>query len=80
MFGELLGHVDAERSAAFTGITIDSYEVGSQNWTDGFDAAFKKRNGYDPIALLPVFTGRVVDSARRLPTSSCGTCAARWRT
>lgn len=63
MFGKLLGQLTPEERAAFTGITIDSYEKGSQNWTDGFDAAFKKRTGYDPIALLPVFTGRMVDSA-----------------
>jgi hypothetical protein len=31
-----------ERSA-FKGIVIDSYEVGSQNWTDGFAAEFEKR-------------------------------------
>jgi len=49
--------------AAFKGITIDSYEVGAQNWTDGFAAEFEKRNGYDPIPLLAVMTGRVVDSA-----------------
>ena len=45
-------------------MTIDSYEKGSQNWTDGFDREFKKRAGYDPIAFLPVMTGRVVDSAK----------------
>ncbi len=64
MFGELLEQLTPEERAAFTGITIDSYEKGSQNWTDDFDQAFQKRNGYDPLALLPVFTGRVVDSAK----------------
>jgi len=64
MIGDILKRLTPEERAAFTGITIDSYEVGSQNWTDDFDQAFKKRNGYDPIALLPVFTGRVVDSAK----------------
>jgi len=57
------GMTPAER-AAFKGITIDSYEVGAQNWTDGFAAEFEKRNGYNPILLLPVMTGRVVDAAK----------------
>ena len=64
MFGELLKQLTPQERAAFKGVTADSYEVGSENWTDGFAAEFKKRNGYDPIALLPVMTGRVVDSAR----------------
>lgn len=63
-FAELLGQLSPEERAAFKGITIDSYEVGAQNWTDGFAGEFERRNGYNPIALLPVFTGRVVDSAR----------------
>ncbi len=64
MMGDILKRLSPEERVAFTGVTIDSYEVGSQNWTDNFDQAFEKRNGYDPIPLLPVFTGRVVDSAK----------------
>jgi hypothetical protein len=41
---------------------IDSYEVGQQNWTPRFREEFQKRRGYDPLRLLPVLTGRVVDS------------------
>ena len=64
MFGEMLEQVTPAEKSGWVGITIDSYEVGSQNWTDGFDAAFEKRNGYNPILLLPVMTGRVIDSAK----------------
>jgi len=64
MFGKLLKEMTPEERAAFKGITIDSYEKGAQNWTDGFDSEFAKRNGYNPITLLPVMTGRVVDSAK----------------
>lgn len=64
MFGKLLKEVTPEEKSAWVGITIDSYEKGAQNWTDHFDKEFKKRNGYDPIAMLPVFTGRVVESAK----------------
>ncbi|VGO13277.1 hypothetical protein PDESU_01833 [Pontiella desulfatans] len=63
MFSELIKNMGPEEKAAFKGITIDSYEVGAQNWTDGFAAEFEKRNGYDPIKLLPVMTGAVIDSA-----------------
>ncbi|MBI5708108.1 MAG: hypothetical protein HZC36_14095 [Armatimonadetes bacterium] len=41
---------------------IDSWENGSQNWTEAFPAEFKKRRGYDLMPYLPVFTGRVVGS------------------
>jgi hypothetical protein len=63
MFDSLLKILSKEERSAFTGITVDSWEVGSQNWTDGFAAEFERRNGYNPISLLPVMTGRIVDSA-----------------
>lgn len=64
MFGKLIKDMTKEEKSAFKGITIDSYEVGAQNWTDGFAQEFARRNGYNPISLLPVMTGRVVDSAK----------------
>lgn len=63
--GSLYQQMTPEEKAAFKGITIDSYEVGSQNWTDGFAAEFEKRNGYNPIPLLPVLTGTVIDGAKQ---------------
>ena len=42
---------------------IDSYEVGTQNWTPKFRAEFQKRCGYDPVPYLPIVTGRVMGSA-----------------
>jgi hypothetical protein len=41
----------------------DSWEAGSQNWTDNMLAEFKKLRGYDPTPWLPVLTGRIVESA-----------------
>jgi hypothetical protein len=41
---------------------IDSWEVGSQNWTEDFRAEFIRRRGYDPLLFLPTMTGRVVDN------------------
>ena len=46
----------------FNNILVDSYEVGMQNWTQGFDKTFEKRTGYSPRPYLPVFAGRVVGS------------------
>jgi len=40
---------------------IDSWEVGSQNWTPKFREEFQRRRGYDPVQFLPVITGRVLD-------------------
>lgn len=41
----------------------DSWEAGSQNWTDDMIQQFRKRRGYDPIPWMPVLTGEVVESA-----------------
>jgi len=41
----------------------DSWEAGSQNWTDNMIAQFKRLRGYDPTPWLPVLTGQVVESA-----------------
>ena len=41
----------------------DSWEAGSQNWTDNMLADFKKLRGYDPAPWLPVLTGHIVESA-----------------
>lgn len=43
-------------------LLIDSYEVGINNWTDGFEKEFSRLRGYDPVRYLPALTGRVVDS------------------
>ena len=41
----------------------DSWEAGSQNWTDNMIAQFIKRRGYSPVPWLPVLAGQVVESA-----------------
>jgi len=41
----------------------DSWEAGSQNWTDNMLAQFKKLRGYDATPWLPVLAGRVVESS-----------------
>ena len=44
-------------------LMVDSYEVGMQNWTPGFEAAFRTRNGYGLVPFLPAMTGRIVGTA-----------------
>ena len=47
----------------FTGVLIDSWEAGTQNWTQGFEREFRARKGYDLVPYLPILTGAVVDGA-----------------
>ncbi len=44
-------------------VMMDSWEAGTNNWTDEMAAEFWKRRGYDPTPYLPALTGRVVDNA-----------------
>ncbi|WP_396600630.1 glycosyl hydrolase [Algibacter sp. R77976] len=60
--GELLKRVPEESKSAFKYVVADSYEQGSQNWTDGYEVKFKEKYGYDPVPFLPVLSGRIVES------------------
>ena len=60
--GEFLKRIPKESKSAFKYVIADSYEQGSQNWTDGFEQKFEKKYGYNPKKYLPVFSGRIVGS------------------
>lgn len=63
--GHIKGIIDAAGPLAgnpFSGVLIDSWEVGDQHWSPGFAAEFTKRRGYDPTPWLPVLSGREVES------------------
>ncbi len=62
MIGEILRRIPADQRKGFRRITLDSYEVGPQNWTDGMAQIFAERFGYDPTLWLAVVGGRVVGS------------------
>ncbi len=47
---------------SFNNALIDSYEVGSQNWTPKLRSAFIAQHRYDPLPWMPVVTGRVIAS------------------
>ncbi len=51
LFGKALSHV-----------LIDSWEAGTQNWTDEMVSEFQARRGYDPRPYLPALLGRIVES------------------
>jgi hypothetical protein len=61
--GQVLRRMPAANRKAFRHVVADSYEMGSQNWTDGFAAQFRQRYGYDSAPWLPTLTGRVVGNA-----------------
>jgi hypothetical protein len=44
-------------------VMMDSWEAGTNNWTDNLAAEFRQRRGYDPMPWLPALTGRIVGSA-----------------
>ena len=63
--GKLLrtvGPRPANRVTGWTMLHIDSWEMGSQNWTGGFREEFRRRRAYDPLPYLPAMTGRAVES------------------
>lgn len=42
---------------------VDSWECGSQNWSENFASEFKARRGYDLMPYLPLYAGIPVDDA-----------------
>ena len=50
------------RLPAVRGVLVDSYEVGSQNWTPGLEKAFARRFGYSFLPYLVCFSKRIVTS------------------
>lgn len=44
-----------------TNCLIDSYEVGTTNWTSGFDKEFENLRGYNLTTYLPTLAGYYVD-------------------
>jgi hypothetical protein len=59
---KLINAVGPEAGKTFGATHIDSWEVGTQNWTPLMREEFRKRCGYDLLPFLPVLSGRVVGS------------------
>jgi hypothetical protein len=63
--GKLLRKVGKPNSKSIGGLKrlhMDSWEMGSQNWTPHFRAEFIKRRGYDPLPYYPVYAGQIVEN------------------
>jgi hypothetical protein len=64
--GKLLTRVQPKKNKSgggWTMIHIDSWEMGSQNWSPDFREQFKTRRGYDPLLYLPVYSGLIVNNS-----------------
>jgi len=62
MIGKLVRDVGPLAGKTFAATHVDSWEVGSQNWTPRMREEFKRLRGYDMVPFLPVLTGRIVTS------------------
>lgn len=62
MMGKLVEKFGPLAGKSMSKVEVDSWEVGTQNWTPKFREEFTKRRGYDLLGFLPVFSGQVVDS------------------
>ncbi|MDR2859947.1 MAG: glycoside hydrolase family 2 [Mediterranea sp.] len=60
--GEIIKRIPAEDRRAWRIVVEDSYEMGSQNFTDGFFEEFKRRYDYNAVPFLPVFKGHIIGS------------------
>lgn len=63
--GEILRRIPPEDRKTWKIVVGDSYETGSQNWSDQFIRKFKSAYGYDPLPYIPVLQGKIVGSADR---------------
>jgi hypothetical protein len=62
--GKLIKKVEPRKRDSGVGWTMlhmDSWEMGAQNWTTGFQKEFQTRRGYDPLPFLPTYTGYIVN-------------------
>ncbi len=60
--GEIIKRIPAEDRKTWKVTVEDSYETGSQNWTDNLIPEFKQAYHYDPTPYIPVLQGKVVGS------------------
>ncbi len=57
-----IGDLDTASAGGLKMLHMDSWEMGSQNWTSRFREEFTKRRGYDPMPFYPVYAGSIVES------------------
>jgi hypothetical protein len=57
-----VGFTKARPDGGLQMLHIDSWEMGSQNWTPQFRNEFTRRRGYDPLPYYPAYAGVMVQS------------------
>ncbi len=62
LMGKLVADAGPLAGRSLVSTHIDSWELGSQNWTPRFRDEFRVRRGYDLLPYFPALTGRVVES------------------
>ncbi len=60
--GQILKRIPPEDRKTWKVTVEDSYETGSQNWTDDLATEFMQAYNYDPTPYMPVLRGKVVGS------------------
>ncbi len=60
LIGRILKDSPVAAGKSLVSMHIDSWEMGSQNWTDLFPQEFERLRGYSIYQWLPVLTGRAV--------------------
>ena len=53
---------ETKKQKLLSGVTMDSHEAGSQNWTPRMLEMFRKYRGYDLNPWLPILAGYIVES------------------
>jgi hypothetical protein len=62
--GKTLDEIGRDKAGnAFPVAHVDSWEAGTQNWTNDFISEFRRRRGYDPVPWLPALAGLPVGSS-----------------
>lgn len=65
-FAAIYNHVPKDVAArVLTRLHVDSWECGSQNWSNNFSDEFMKRRGYDIKHWMPLFAGIPMVSAEK---------------
>lgn len=62
MMGPIVKAAGPHAGRTLKTVIVDSFEIGSQNWTPGLREEFRRRRGYDPLPYFPILSGRVVKS------------------
>lgn len=63
-FANIYNHVPKDiAKRVLTRLHVDSWECGSQNWSDNFADEFKRRRGYDLMRWLPLYAGVPIGSS-----------------